>query len=151
MINPLTLLVWPDVYPQIQESCCMLQCDCHFLQNRGLHLQKRGTPRVLPLALAASTISSDSTFNTRGSFAPCRYHNRLGNVYRHEITEKYGAGAPSPDKDLPFHHTSASLKEDHHGGILFKVRNQLVTPKISTPTLKASGSWVKAAITIKPP
>src|SRR5687768_1539225 len=93
----------------------------------------------IPFAFAAATISSDSTCNTLGSLLPCRtmkgflifFAWNKGDLL-YNITESF-TGSPSSVY-------RASRKEVHHGGMLFSVRFQLVTPKIFTPTLNSSRS-----------
>src|SRR5689334_17539064 len=96
--------------------------------------------------LTASTISSDSTWRTRGSFAPC--NTMIGFLTRSAWNNGDIAYSrvESAEYGSPISSYNAWRNDSQNGGIDFNVRIQLVTPKILTPTLNSSGANVMAAI-----
>src|SRR4029453_5673938 len=96
-----------------------------------------------PFARTASTISSLSTFSTRGSFAPCTTRSGARMFLAWNSGEIARCRSPSV-AGSPISSYSDSLNEAHQGGMLLSVRTQFITPKMSMPTSKVSGENASA-------
>ena len=86
-----------------------------------------------------ATISSDTTWSTRGSSEPCSTIKGLVTLSvwnRGEIRFKRTESAVNGSPNSKY---NDSRNDSQYGGILFRVRIQLVTPNRFTPTSNSSG------------